>query len=102
MRALLANAYAFAFRESELLKLRVKQVDLLNRSIRLNVGETKSGEGRVFKLTDDTYLLLQASISAKQSEDYVSARENGKPVRDFRDRGAKGGTRSPMGFPARS
>lgn len=32
-RALLATAYSFGFRKGELLNLRVKQVDLLNRTI---------------------------------------------------------------------
>ena len=49
LRALLATAYSFGFRKSELLELRVRQVDFLNRSIRLNAGETKSGDGRVIK-----------------------------------------------------
>jgi integrase len=46
LRDLLATAYAFGFRKGELLELRVRQVDLTNRSIRLNAGETKSGDGR--------------------------------------------------------
>ena len=85
LRALLATAYTFGFRESELLNLRVNQVDLLNRSIRLNVGETKSGDGRVIKLTEDVYLLLQACVIGKQPDGRVFTRENGKPVKDFRD-----------------
>src|SRR5262245_49220546 len=66
LRSLLATAYTFGFRKSELLNLRVRQVDLLNRTIRLNAGETKSGDGRTVKLTSDVFFLLQACISGKK------------------------------------
>ena len=85
LRALLATAYAFGFRKSELLNLRVKQVDLVHRSIRLNAGETKSGEGRVVKLTQDVFVLLQACVAGKDADDFVFTRENGKPIMDFRE-----------------
>jgi hypothetical protein len=41
--------------KGELLGLRVRQVDLLNRSIRLNAGETKSGDGRAVKMTIERF-----------------------------------------------
>lgn len=84
LRGMLATAYAFGFRKSELLNLRVKQVDLLNRSIRLNAGETKSGDGRVVKLTQDVFILLQACGAGKDADAFVFTRENGKPIEDFR------------------
>lgn len=65
LRALIATAYSFAFRKGELLNLRVKQVDLLNRAVRLNAGETKSGEGRLVKLTQDVFILLQACVAGR-------------------------------------
>jgi integrase len=89
LRALLATAYSFGFRKSELLELRVRQVDLLNRSIRLNAGETKSGDGRVVKLTQDVFILLQACIGSKGADDCVFTRADGKPVLDFRERWEK-------------
>ncbi len=89
LRALLATAYTFGFRKSELLNLRVGQVDLLARTIRLNAGETKSGEGRVVKLTQDVYTLLQACVSGKSAEGFVFTRDDGKPVLDFRERWEK-------------
>jgi len=67
------------------LNLRVKQVDLLHRGIRLNAGETKSGEGRVVKLTQDVFVLLQACVAGKDAADFVFTRENGKPIKDFRE-----------------
>src|SRR5207247_1251291 len=52
--------------------------------IRLNAGETKSGEGRVVKLTQDVFVLLQACVAGKDADDFVFTRENGKPIKGFR------------------
>jgi integrase len=86
LRALLATAYTFGFRKGELLNLRVRQVDLFNRTIRLNAGETKSGEGRLVKMTQDVYTLLAACVSGKGADDFVFTRSDGRPVLDFRKR----------------
>ncbi len=86
LRGLLATAYTFGFRKGELLNLRVGQVDLMNRTIRLNAGETKSGDGRLIKMTQDVAVLLQACTSGKGPDDYVFTRQDGKPVADFRER----------------
>lgn len=86
LRALVAAGYTFGFRKGELLNLRVKQIDLFNRTIRLNAGETKSGEGRVVKMTANVYTLLRACVAGKDSDDCVFTREDGKPVLDFRER----------------
>jgi integrase len=85
LRALLAVAYNYGFRKGELLKLRVGQIDLLDRAIRLNPGETKSGKGRLVPLAPDAFLLLQALVVGKTGNDSVFARSDGSPVRDFRD-----------------
>ena len=87
--ALLATAYSFGFRKGELLGLRVRQVDLLNRSIRLNAGETKSGDGRAVKMTQDVFILLQACIAGKAEDDFVFTRAKGQPVVGFRKRWEK-------------
>jgi integrase len=84
LRPLLATAYAFGFRKGKLLKLRVRPVDLLNRTIRLNAGETKSDEGRVVVMTSDLYSLLSACCAGKTGGDYVFTRTNGKRVAGFR------------------
>jgi hypothetical protein len=64
----------------------VRQVDLLNQSIRLNAGETKSGDGRVVKMTEDAFILLKACVGSKGQDDFVFTRADGKPVLDFRER----------------
>jgi integrase len=85
LRGLLAVAYRFGFRKEELLDLRVWQVNLLDRTIRLNRGETKNDEPREVALTQDTWILLSALCAAKQPNDHVFTRDNGVPVRDLRD-----------------
>ena len=79
----------FGFRKGELLNLKVRQVDLLDHTIRLNAGETKSGEGRVVKLTKNVFVLLQACVSGKGAADYVFTRDDGQPVRDFGKHGRR-------------
>jgi integrase len=94
-RALLTTAYSFAFRKGELLNLRVRQVDLASRQIRLEAGTTKNGEGRIAPMTDEAFTLLTACVIGKQKNDYVFTRPAAKPglpaepVRGFRRRWAK-------------
>jgi integrase len=94
-RALLTTAYSFAFRKSELLNLRVHQVDLASRQIRLEQGETKNDEGRIAPMTDEVFTLLTACVVGKQKNDFVFTRPAAKPglpeepVRGFRRRWAK-------------
>ena len=95
LRALLTAAYSFAFRKSELLNLRVRQVDLLSRVIQLDAGTTKNDEPRMAPMTDEVFTLLTACVIGKQKNDYVLARQAarpglpGEPVRGFRRRWAK-------------
>jgi integrase len=73
----------FGWRKSELLNLRVSQVDLAERAVRLDVGTTKNGTGRLAILTDAAYVLIRECIRGKKPEEYVFTR-NGRRVRDFR------------------
>jgi integrase len=84
LRALLAVAYNFGWRKTELLQLRVNQIELANHTIRLEVGETKNDAGRTVKMTTEVFTLLSACVSGKRPEDYVFTRQDGKPVKDFR------------------
>ena len=65
--------------------MRVNQVDLISRTIRLWRGETKSGEPRLVKMTQEVTLLLTECLRAKGPECHVFTRENGKLVLDFRN-----------------
>ena len=85
LRALLSCAYHFGFRKNELLKLRVKQVDLFDRAISLERRQTKGNKARRIFLTEETFQLLAACISGKKENDFVFTRENGEPVCDPRE-----------------
>jgi integrase len=84
LRTMLAVGCSFGWRKGEVLGLRVKQVDLAARTIRLEQGTTKNNEGRTVKMTGDVYTLISACVVGKQPEDHVFTREDGKPVLDFR------------------
>jgi integrase len=84
LRALMSCAYNFGFRKSELLNLRVAQVDLLGKWIELRQGETKNGRGRKVKMTAEVFELMRACVADKEPEDFVFTREDGSPVQDPR------------------
>lgn len=84
LRALLAVGYTFGFRKGELLRLRVREVDLKARTVSLLVGETKSGAGRTVFMTDDVHALLSEAVKGKQPGDHVFTWPGGKPIKNFR------------------
>lgn len=84
LRAALSLGYNFGFRSAELLGMRVEQVDLLNRSVTLDPGATKNGEGRIIKLTSETYELVKQCMLSKKPSDFLISRRDGQPVKDFR------------------
>lgn len=65
MRSLLAVAYNYAWRKGELLGLRVRQIDLPARTIRLEVGTTKNKNGRLARMTQEVLTLITACVVAK-------------------------------------
>jgi integrase len=84
MRALLEVAYTYGWRRGEMLGLQVRQVDLHARTIRLNPGTTKNGEGREVVMTAEVEELLRAAVAEKKPTDSVFTREDRKPIKDFR------------------
>ncbi len=83
LRTLLALAYTYGWRKSELLSLRVRQLDLADRTARLECGTTKNEDGRTIHLTNESYELLKACIASKGPDDPVFTREDESRVRDF-------------------
>ena len=84
LRAMLETACNYGWRVSELLDLRVRQIDLVARTIRLEPGTTKNREGREVTIESGSLLeLLRQCVEGKQQEDYVFTRGD-KPIRDFR------------------
>lgn len=84
LRAVLAVAYNFGFRKGELLGLRVSQIDLRARTIRLLPGTTKNDKGRGVVMTEEVQKLVAECIKGKKPSDAVFTWANGKPVTDFR------------------
>jgi integrase len=84
LRALLALAYNFGFRKGELLGMRVFQIDLNARTIRLLSGTTKTDLGRTVVMTAEVQKLLSECVKGKKAEDAVFTWANGDPVEDFR------------------
>ncbi len=83
-RALVECGRTYGWRISELLNLSANQVDLAQRTIRLEPGTTKNRDGREVVMTDAVYTLLSACALGKPSDAQVFTRANGKAVRDFR------------------
>jgi hypothetical protein len=79
----------FGWRKSEILGLKVKQVDFLAGTIRLEVGTTKNREGREATMTEALKVLLTQCCLKKGPEDAVFTRDNGSKIRDFRKTWAK-------------
>ena len=83
-RGLVECGRTYGWRISELLSMRVKQVDVPQRAIRLEPGTTKNREGREVFMTDAVRLVLAALVQDKDSDDFVFTRNDGKPVKIFR------------------
>jgi integrase len=82
-RSLLEVARTYGWRRNELLSLRVRQVDLLARTLRLEPGTTKNKEGREVTMTQTVFALVSACVSQKKPEDFVFTRSEGANVRTF-------------------
>ena len=80
----MAIAYNFGFRKSELLGLRVDQIDLEARAISLWTGETKSGQGRKVVMTPEVFDLVNHLVKGKQAQHFLFTWPNGDRVLDFR------------------
>jgi len=88
LRAYLEVAFTYGWRKHELLNLRVRQVDLKARTLRLDVGSTKNDEGREVALSANAHTLLTECVRGKGPDDHVFTR-HGRPVLDFRKAWAK-------------
>jgi len=83
-RAIVEVGRTYGWRVGELLSMRVRQVDLMSRTIRLDPGTTKNRDGREVTMTRRVHELLKLCVFGKQPEVFVFTRSNGQPVRDFR------------------
>ena len=84
LKSMLATAYDFGFRKSELLGLRVSQIDLTDRTIKLNRGETKNDAARTVVMTADVLALITLCVQGKKPQDWVFSRGDNSEIKDFR------------------
>ena len=82
LRTMLTLAYSFGFRKSELLTLKISDVNLLAGTLQLR--DSKNGEPRKVALTGDAKNLLAACLTGKGPGDSVFTRKCGSSVKDFR------------------
>ena len=87
LRPVITFAFFTGCRRGEILGLRWTQVDVQSREVRLEVGETKNGEGRILPLCGE---LVEILAVQKQLRDqrwaacaFVFSRQ-GEPIKDFR------------------
>jgi integrase len=85
LRCLIAASHSFGFRKGELLNLRVRQVDLLDRWMELEEGTTKNGEARKVRMTGKVFELMKECLRDKKPDDYVFTRQGGSQVVDPRE-----------------
>jgi len=84
MRAIFEVAYQFGWRSEEVLNLKVERIRLVERSIRLERGETKNDDGREVQMPAVLYELIKQCCHGKQPNDYIFTRGDGGRVLDFR------------------
>ena len=95
LEGLFETDYAYSWREDELLGLRVRQLDFIARII--DLGETKNGDQRMITMTEHVFRVLVRCVHGKKPDDFVFTREDGSPVRDFRDAWWKACIRAGLG-----
>jgi integrase len=84
LRLYLELAYTFGWRDAELRGLQVRQVNLLDGTLRLDPGTTKNREGREVQLTSRLLELLKLATAGKPQDAYLITREDGSRVADMR------------------
>jgi integrase len=82
LRTFIAIGFSFGWRKSEMLGLRVSNVDLLEGW--LEIGDSKNGEGRKAKLTHELQTLLAECIRAKSPDDFLLTRPDGSRIAQTR------------------
>ena len=87
LRPILTLAYCTGCRRGEILRLLWSQVDLVERIVRLEPGETKNDEPRILPLTNELLEILSMQQSIRDARypscPWVFFREGGVPVRNF-------------------
>lgn len=78
-------AYTLGLRKREIINLRLRNVDLNERVIRLEADQTKTGKSRTVPLTELLFTLISECVAGKTNpDDYVLTRK-GNPIKCFWD-----------------
>jgi integrase len=90
LRPVMTMAYYTGMRKGEILSLKWRQVNLLERKITLDAGTTKNDEGRIVFMTDELYeaLVFQRTIrdnNFPQCESVFFNYKTGRRIKDFRN-----------------
>lgn len=84
LRTAFEIGFTYGWRKNEILNLRLRNVDMFERVLRLEPHETKTGKGRIAPMTDLVFTLVSECVQGKTNpDDYVLTRFGNKPVRDF-------------------
>lgn len=75
-RAMFELAYARGWRPKSLRELRVRNIDLARRTIRLTGQQTKNRRPCEISMTDTEYELLRVCAQGKEPDDYLLTREH--------------------------
>ena len=73
---MLSVGYNYDSREGEIMPIRVDQIDFADRTIRLQVGTTKNGHGRIVKMTQEVYMLNSGVRLDKATDDHLFTRKD--------------------------
>ena len=84
LKPVVSFAYTYAWREGEILKLEWKNVDLKNRTIRLEPGTTKNDKGRTIFLNDEMLEMFKRLFAQRRIDTPRVFLRDGKPIKDFR------------------
>jgi len=88
LRPVLAFAYHTGCRRGEILALQWEQIDLGERIVRLEVGETKNDQGRIIPMAPELFEML-AMQKARRDQEYPACSwvffNDGEPIRNFRN-----------------
>jgi integrase len=87
LRAMFEVSYTYGRRKMELLTRRVRHADLLERTLRLDAGETKNGEARTVEMTGKVFELLKRCSLGKGEDDFLFTRERDRRGRKVRTGG---------------
>lgn len=85
LRTAFEIAFTLGWRKQEIIGLRVLNVDLKERTLRLNPEDTKTDTGREAAMTETIFQLVGQCCQGKGANDFVLTRSNGEPIRSFRD-----------------